>query len=269
MTQHGLAPSKGAAERRIPAVACAETQRDGAVLLHVSVAHDVLVITVPLREIVEERERTADGVVIVERPARYPSAKSQSANAATYGRKTIDVRVLALDVEAAAEAALAAGWQPIDKVGGARATVTRYVPDGRVFDAWSLGQVEADALTRTGVWNDDSLPTPVSLDVQPNDHGTDRVVVIVQRLTTAEDARTRKPRPRIKRRVRGVHSAVAERSEIPGPVSTPEARRAGVVRSIEQIGQGERVSFQERDSILAREPRPQNSVASVTIRRPL
>lgn len=164
----------------------------------------MLVLTVPLR----------DG-------ARYPSVNHSVRGSASYGAKTDDYNALAADVEEAAGSAVAAGWETIAYP--CRAWITRYVPDARVFDALNLGQCEANALTRAGVWTDDQLACPIMLDVQPKCEGPDRVVIVVQRLAPPMGLAPRAPRPKIAKRRRG--PAAAQTSAAPTP-GAPGARTA-------------------------------------------
>jgi hypothetical protein len=172
--------------------------------------NDVLVLTIPLRAAV--RERVAGEWK--ERPARYPSVNHAGVGAARFGRKTPDYVALAADVEAAGRAAVDAGWTTIDHP--CRCWITRYVPDARLRDALNLGQCEANALTRAGVWTDDTLAGPITLDVQPRSDPPDRVVIVVQRLTPAPGSVPRAARPPQEKRKRSPRSdAGAPRADHP------------------------------------------------------
>lgn len=164
-------------------------------------SNDVLVLTIPLRPIVRERVKGT----WTERPARYPSANRPVVGSHAFGRKSPDYRALADDVEDAARVAVEAGWTPIAYP--CRVSITRYIPDARVFDPMNLGQAEANALTRAGVWTDDSLARPIQLDVQSNADGPDRVVIVIQRLAPVPGTLPRAARPVQQRRSRGMQPA--------------------------------------------------------------
>jgi hypothetical protein len=122
----------------------------------------------------------------------YPSENHAGANGFRGGPKSPEAKALAYDVEEAAREAIAAGWQRIEFP--CRCSITRYKPDARVADAVNVGGVECNSLTRAGVWTDDEIGRPITLDVQPKSDGPDRVVIVVQRVTAPVGAIPRAPR---------------------------------------------------------------------------
>ncbi|MGD0053265.1 MAG: hypothetical protein ABSD03_15790 [Vulcanimicrobiaceae bacterium] len=234
-------------------------------------------LTIPLRELVEERVRdqqTGEKRVVA-RPARYPSANHAGADGRRGGRKTVDARALGADVEDTGRRAVEAGWECVTIVGGCRASVTYYVPDDRVADGWNVGQVEANALTRAGVWTDDSVARDVVLSVQPRAGGTERVVIVVQRVAAPAGARERAPRPQRRaagKRVENGQIAPGQGAAASSSTFTKSAEKGRNgnkftnpdqvqrrVRSIAELRSGDRLTFAERDALLGSEgiaPKP-------------
>jgi hypothetical protein len=139
--------------------------------------------------------RSADVLVIeAVTPAQYPSVNQSVSGSHRAGKKSPGYHDLFNQVVTQGKAAVDAGWQMI--VHPCRLTVIRYCPDGRVFDALNLAQTEANALTRAGVWADDTLAQSVHLRFHPHSEGPDRVVIIVERLPAPAGIKPRAPRPR-------------------------------------------------------------------------
>jgi hypothetical protein len=162
-------------------------------------------------------------VLVIEIPlmtARYPSRNAEVSGSQNYGTKSPEYAKLFATVCAAAEDAVARGWQMVDLP--CDFTVTRIVPDFRVRDAMNLGGTEANGLTRGRVWADDTLGTPAHVDVQVNPGGDDRVIIIVRRMFE-RPGRPRAPRSVQERRPRGRRRASAEDS-LPLTVRAGEQR---------------------------------------------
>ncbi len=170
---------------------------------------DVLVISVPIE-------------------GAYPSAKNQTLGPARYGKKSPAYHDVFEKVVTAGKAALADGWEPLKYK--CRVTVDRYVPDARLRDAINLGQVEFDALTRAGVWTDDSLANPVLLSVLTGADGIDRVVVTIHRLPPGPGiVKPREALPVQAKRRRGPKAATSTEPPKPNMIIPPVG--VGTVRA--------------------------------------
>lgn len=137
---------------------------------------DVLVITVPV-------------------PAgTYPSVNHTGRGVFKKGRKTDEYHELFNAVKTAAEEEMARiGWETATDY--CWTSITRYKSTRRKQDVGNLGKCESDALTAAGVWIDDDRAAPVSLDIEYDPAGPDRVVIIVRRRFVAQNI-TAMPAPR-------------------------------------------------------------------------
>lgn len=176
-----------------PAEACAGAKQ--ALQRSIAVTPDALIIIVPLRD--EVRDRKTEPT----RPARYPTVNHQVRGAASYGRKTVDYEALFADVADAGREAVRLGWQTI--VYPCRTRIYRFVTDHLVRDALNLGGCEANALTASGVWSDDSVGRPIELDILVDPAGPDRVFIEIVRIPPPPGIAPRAPRPKIAKRSRG------------------------------------------------------------------
>lgn len=136
---------------------------------------DVLVLVVPLRY-----------------GLGYPTVNMAGANGHRAGKKSPAYKALAYDVEEAARAAVDAGWKMVEYP--CLFICTYYSPHNRVVDGINIGGCEANALTRAGVWADDTLARHPLPGYEPNDPGPERVVIIVQRRAPPVGAVPRAPR---------------------------------------------------------------------------
>ena len=162
----------------------------------------------------------------------YPTAVERGLDGRR-GAKSAAYKALSHDVEEAGRAAVAAGWETIAYP--CRAWLTRYAPDARVRDPINHGSCEWNALTRAGVWTDDSLAT-TTLDVQPRSQPPDRVVIVIQRLSPIPGATARSPRP--------VAPKVARKASVaPAPRKSPS-------QPIQDLRSGDVLTFSQRDALL-------------------
>lgn len=123
---------------------------------------DVLVLSVPI-----------DG--------SYASVNHTGRDGMRFGRKSPAYKKLFADVLAAACFAMErTGWRTTDD--DCEVTLTRYVRDRIKRDAANMGKCEFDALTKAGVWKDDSQAKRVILKLLTDPSGADRVVIVVQRI---------------------------------------------------------------------------------------
>jgi hypothetical protein len=113
-------------------------------------------------------------------PGRYPTVNSLGSDGFRGGKKSIEYHDLFTAVKDNAESEmLRTGWTMATYYCAVSATLYRNTK--RKIDAGNLLKCEADALTAAGVWADDYLARPNTLDVEYDPNGESRVVIIIRR----------------------------------------------------------------------------------------
>jgi Holliday junction resolvase RusA-like endonuclease len=121
-------------------------------------------------------------VVSVPVPSPYPSVNHTGRDSFRGGRKSPSYRKLFEAVlEEAQHAADRCGWVMARR--RVRCWITRYKPSPGRADASNVGKAEGDGLTAAGIWEDDSLARPITLDIVYDPSGPDRIVIVVQQLS--------------------------------------------------------------------------------------
>lgn len=120
-------------------------------------------------------------VVVARIDGPYPSVGHTGRDGVSRGRKSRAYHQLYRRVlDAAREAIARTGWERLPTSELGLVVATRYCPDRRRLDAWNLGKCEADALTESGVWEDDCVAEPL-LRRRYDPAGPDRVVFTIFR----------------------------------------------------------------------------------------
>jgi len=145
---------------------------------------------------------------------------------------SVEHRSLRRSVASFAREAVVKGWRVIEHP--CEATLTRYLPDARVFDIHNAGNAEFNGLTDGGAWTDDGCGERARKERYVDRGGRDRIEIILRRLPAPEGARVIAPRKKVEPKKKA-------------PAARPVTQRA---RSADEVRSGDVLTFEERDALL-------------------
>jgi hypothetical protein len=181
-------------------------------------------------EIAQTRDTLVIEIDIGDAP--YASANSQRRGAFRFSPTSEEYRRLTATVEAAGREAVKRGWRTIDVLAEFR--VVRIALDNRVRDAMNLGQAEANALTRSGVWMDDCVAAPVVLDLQCDAAGPNRVRLEIVRVHERNGIK-RTARPPQMKRARGGRRRVSTGDATDGRVAYIDGKPVPMAEALAEL----------------------------------